>query len=163
MSRKYDPVWAKAYREENKEKIAEQRKIRMKANPEKSREECRKYYNANKEKFFTRRNNKLSNDVVFKIRTNLARRINHSVKKGFKSNKTLELLGCSPEDLKKHLEVQFTEGMTWDNYGIRGWHIDHIVPCASFNLSNPEEQKKCFHYTNLQPLWWYDNLSKSNK
>ena len=105
----------------------------------------------------------MSNDVVFKIRTNLARRINHSVKKGFKSNKTLELLGCSPEDLKKHLEVQFTEGMTWDNYGIRGWHIDHIVPCASFNLSNPEEQKKCFHYTNLQPLWWYDNLSKSNK
>lgn len=53
--------------------------------------------------------------------------------------------------------------MSWENYGIRGWHIDHIKPCASFDLSIIEEQKECFHYTNLQPLWWHENLAKSDK
>jgi len=50
--------------------------------------------------------------------------------------------------------------MSWDNYGYRGWHIDHIRPCASFDLTDPEQQRECFHYTNLQPLWWQDNLRK---
>ena len=80
-----------------------------------------------------------------------------------KSAATLELLGCSVEELKKHLENQFIKGMTWNNYGLHGWHIDHIKPCASFDLTKEEEQRKCFHYTNLQPLWAKDNLSKSNK
>ena len=53
--------------------------------------------------------------------------------------------------------------MTWKNWGVKGWHLDHIIPCASFDLSLPEEQKKCFHYTNLQPLWAEDNLSKGSK
>jgi hypothetical protein len=53
--------------------------------------------------------------------------------------------------------------MSRDNYGYRGWHVDHIVPCSAFDLTNIEEQKKCFHYTNLQPLWAKDNLSKGNK
>jgi len=61
------------------------------------------------------------------------------------------------------LETKFLEGMDWDNYGIYGWHIDHIKPCSLFNLENIEEQKKCFHYTNLQPLWAIDNLKKGNK
>ena len=63
------------------------------------------------------------------------------------------------------MESQFTLGMNWDNYG-RGkgkWNIDHIIPCDSFNLLDEEEQKKCFHYTNLQPLWFEDNLYKANK
>jgi hypothetical protein len=70
------------------------------------------------------------------------------------------LLGCSIEFLKKHLETQFTEGMSWDNYTYYGWHIDHIKPCKLFDLSKPEEQQKCFHYSNLQPMWWHDNLIK---
>jgi hypothetical protein len=78
-----------------------------------------------------------------------------------KVGKTIELAGCSLEDLMKHLESKFTEGMTWENYG--RWHIDHIRPCASFSLEDPEEQKKCFHWTNLQPLWAIDNLRKSDK
>ena len=63
-------------------------------------------------------------------------------------------------ELKAYLELQFTDGMTWENRG--NWHIDHIRPCASFDLTDPEQQKQCFHYTNLQPLWAADNLAKSD-
>ena len=73
---------------------------------------------------------------------------------------TMEYVGCSIEALRTHLENQFTEGMTWDNPG--EWHIDHIKPCASFNLDIEEERHACFHYTNLQPLWGPDNLRKSD-
>lgn len=82
---------------------------------------------------------------------------------GFKSNKTIRLLGCSMIELSRHLESQFKSGMNWENYTFRGWHIDHIQPICSFNLTKEEEQKKCFHYTNLQPLWWYENLSKGGR
>jgi len=71
------------------------------------------------------------------------------------------LLGCSISFLKIFLEAKFKEGMTWENHG--EWHIDHIKPCASFNLLNDDEQKKCFNYTNLQPLWALENLSKGFK
>ena len=63
--------------------------------------------------------------------------------------------------MKQYLESLFTEGMTWDNYG--EWHVDHIIPCDFFDLDIYSERKFCFHYTNLQPLWAYDNISKSNK
>lgn len=75
---------------------------------------------------------------------------------------TESLNGCSWEQLKQHLEQQFNEGMTWDNYG-SVWHIDHIIPIASFNLTVKEEQVKCFHYTNLQPLFAKDNLTKGSR
>ena len=162
MSKMNSEYW-KAYRKKNKERISEQRKAKRKLNPEKYREQCRKYYNTNKKKFFAKRIDKVHRDVGFRIRINLARRINHSVKKGLKSRKTLELLGCSIEELKIHLQSQFKEGMSWDNYGYRGWHIDHIRPCASFNLEDPEEQKLCFNYKNLQPLWSQENFLKSDK
>ena len=74
-----------------------------------------------------------------------------------------ELIGCEPSELREHIEQQFQPGMTWDNHSIDGWHIDHILPCSSFDLTDKEQQKKCFHYTNLQPLWAKDNLSKSDK
>ena len=70
-----------------------------------------------------------------------------------KSKSSIELLGCNVDFLKEYIESKFTSGMSWDNRGIHGWHIDHILPCASFDLSDPEQQKQCFHYTNLQPLW----------
>jgi hypothetical protein len=76
-------------------------------------------------------------------------------------NKIMKLIGCNIEQLKQHLQNQFKLGMSWDNHG--KWHIDHIRPCASFDLSKPEEQRKCFHYTNLQPLWAEENISKKDK
>lgn len=74
-----------------------------------------------------------------------------------------KLLGCSPSDLRKHIEALFKPGMSWDNYGYRGWHIDHIKPCASFDLTDPNQREQCFHFSNLQPMWAEDNLSKGAK
>lgn len=84
-------------------------------------------------------------------------------KKATKCAGTASLIGCTMEFLKARLESQFKPGMTWDNYGRKGWQVDHIIPCASFDFSDPEQQRKCFHFSNLQPLWWHENLSKSDK
>jgi hypothetical protein len=72
-----------------------------------------------------------------------------------------ELLGCSINEFKKHLESKFSNGMSWDNYGSGGWHIDHVLPCAVYDLKDPDEQKKCFHYSNLQPMWAIENFDKN--
>ena len=77
-----------------------------------------------------------------------------------KPTKTTDLIGCSISFLMKHLEDLFVDGMTWENYGLYGWHVDHIVPISSFDLTCEKQQKECFHYTNMQPLWAFDNLSK---
>ena len=73
----------------------------------------------------------------------------------------MKLTGCNILFLKEYLEAKFKKGMNWENYGV--WHVDHIKPCASFNLMKKEEQEKCFHYTNLQPLWAIENIKKGKK
>lgn len=100
-------------------------------------------------------------NIGLRIRGSLALRIWGTVKKGYKSATTMKLVGCSIEFLKIHLQNKFKPGMTWTNYG--AWHIDHIRPCASFDLSKPTEQRKCFNFTNLQPLWAKENLSKGKR
>jgi len=96
----------------------------------------------------------------YKITKNMRCRLWHAVKaQGTdKTARTFELVGCSSTELMQHLEAQFAEGMTWENYG--EWHVDHIKPCAAFDLTCPEQQKTCFHFSNLQPLWGPDNCSK---
>jgi len=74
--------------------------------------------------------------------------------------KTIELLGCDIGTFKKHIETKFRDDMCWEK---RNFVLDHIIPCASFDLSDVEQQKKCFHYTNFQPLTWDENSKKSNK
>lgn len=80
-----------------------------------------------------------------------------------KAASSIELIGCTITELRQHLEAQFTDGMSWANHGRNGWHIDHIRPCVSFDLTDPEQQRQCFHYTNLQPLWAADNIRKGAK
>jgi hypothetical protein len=75
------------------------------------------------------------------------------------NSRTTDIIGCSPQELKEHLEKQFVSGMTWENRN--EWHIDHIIPLSS--AKTEEELYKLCHYTNLQPLWAEDNLKKSNK
>lgn len=103
-----------------------------------------------------------------KKRFSIEQRIKNSLRsrlyafvKGKNTKSSFEFVGCSIDELKKHLSSQFTKGMSWENYG--RWHIDHIKPCASFDLSNEEEQHKCFNYSNLQPLWAKDNFKKGAK
>jgi len=107
---------------------------------------------------YTRR----KNDPLYLLRRTLRGRFLRAVTAQFKETSVINLVGCSIEELRDYLQSKFKEGMNWENHGIHGWHIDHIKPCSSFNLSNLEEQKICFHYTNLQPLWAQDNLSKSD-
>jgi hypothetical protein len=78
-----------------------------------------------------------------------------------KKTSSLGLIGCSVEFLKSYIEQRFTVGMSWDNYG--RWHVDHVIPLASFDLTKISEQRKAFHYSNMQPLWKDDNLSKSDR
>ena len=74
---------------------------------------------------------------------------------------SIDILGCTINDFKTHIENNFKDGMTWDNYSYYGWHIDHIIPLSSAN--SDEELMKLCHFTNLQPLWYLENLKKSNK
>jgi len=106
-------------------------------------------------------NNRYKNNINYKVKSCIQARIRSAIKNNYKAARTTELLGCSIEYLKVHLESQFQFGMSWDNYG--DWHIDHKVPCAKFDLSSPEQQMACFHYSNLQPLWMIDNVRKGDK
>lgn len=155
----------KRYYEENKDKIYETTKAYRERNIEWYRSYNRQYYKENAEKI--KENSKKSlyrrieNDIGFKILQRLRKRMYDAVKGTVKSARTIELIGCSTDKLRKHLEKQFTDGMTWDNYG--EWHVDHIIPCANFDFTKESDQRECFHYTNLQPLWAVDNIRKSNK
>lgn len=101
-------------------------------------------------------------EAGYKIERILRTRISNALFVGRKSAKTLELLGCSVDFLREHLEKQFLPGMAWENHG-PVWHVDHILPCAAFHLQHSEEQEICFHWTNLQPLFVNDNLIKGSK
>jgi hypothetical protein len=81
----------------------------------------------------------------------------------YPSSKIGKLIGCSKPDLIAHIEAQFTRGMSWANYGRHGWWIDHIKPCATFDLTKPKQQRACFNYLNLRPLWRTDNLRRPRK
>lgn len=109
------------------------------------------------------RNKRRKEDMFFKIKSNLSSRLSDLINKRSLSTNTLELIGCDSQTFLNHIESQFTEGMTWNNYGLKGWHVDHIKPLSSYDLTNETEVKKACHYTNLQPLWWEDNLKKGSK
>ena len=109
--------------------------------------------------------NKYNTDINYRLKTNIRSKITDilNMQNILKKERTIKYLGCSIKEFKIYLENKFQEGMSWDNYGKYGWHVDHIIPCSSFDLTDIEQQKICFHYTNLQPLWAKDNLQKSNK
>ena len=165
----------KIYYQNNKEIILLKHK-KYKASHKKEtsirNKEYRKKYKAShkqeiRESSNKRQKIKKATDLNFKILCNLRTRILGALKRNSKSASTKELLGCTIAQLKQHLKSQFTKGMTWKNHGNgwlgkKEWHIDHIIPCASFDLSKASEQKECFHYSNLQPLWALDNLIKGS-
>jgi len=156
-----NPEWVynrhKKWREENSELSNEIRRNWLNKNPEK-RKEYRENYKLRKHE---RRKERRDNDPVFNLTNRMRCRIWKylNILEITKRNKTFDIVGCSPEFLKKHLENQFIDGMSWDNRS--EWHIDHIIPLSS--AKTEDELYKLCHYTNLQPLWAEDNLKKSNK
>lgn len=137
-SRKEDRnSYNRKYQKDNKDRLNEYKKSKRKENPDKFRE---KY----KSRFYS--------DPQFRLSQNLRTRMRKALERGSKSGKSLELLGCTIPELKSYLEDRFLPTMTWENYGTL-WHIDHVIPCAFFNLTDPEQQKLCFNYANLQPLF----------
>ena len=135
------------------------------------REDCKGYNNKNKEhltEYYSRyhkenrERKKLlrRNNPKIRVAGNLRNRLYKAVTKKFQG--IMSLVGCELDELLLHLENQFIEGMTWDNYGTY-WEIDHIKPCNAFDLEDLNEQLKCFHYTNLQPLTVTENRKKSSK
>ena len=143
----------KKYYQKNKEKVRE----RIKIWTEKNKDKIRLYTQQNRSKlseYFSKYDkNRLLTDIEYKIRKGLSRRINMAVRNqnSIKAYKTMDLVGCSIQQLREHLEKQFTEGMSWNNYG--KWEIHHIIACTYFILTELEQQKLCFNYTNLKPLW----------
>lgn len=129
---------------------------------EKANIAAKAYYKANKDKIREYKKTwireKIATDPQFKLTHRLRTRVYNAVKGTVKSATTIELIGCEVEHLMEHLAESFTPGMSWDNYG--DWHVDHIIPCAEFDLTKEAEQRACFNYRNLQPLWAFDNMSK---
>ena len=129
--RKNNPTWIPLWKKRNKEKLRTQERAWKKI--------------------------KRLTDPNFKLCDNFRRRVNIALKGKIKSERTMKLIGCHPDFLRKFLEDQFTTGMTWENYSYTGWHVHHIKACKDFDLTDPIQQKVCFHYSNLKPMWVADH------
>lgn len=139
------------WRKNNKERVAELASLSFKRNREKSYKYKKEYYNKHKD------------DIIYKLVYRVRNRTKNAIraKKFYKNFKYPDYIGCSREELKLHIEKQFTEGMTWEKFFSGEIHIDHIIPIGK--AESPEEVFKLSHYTNLQPLWAKDNLKKGAK
>ena len=152
----------KEYWENNKEKCKDLQKTYRLNNVEKESNRRKLWLKSNKNKINDYRKKQRLEHPTYRLSENIRRRLNTFLKSNniTKKNKTFDVVGCSPEFLKEHLEKQFTEGMSWELMG-QHIHIDHIIPLSSANTE--EEVYKLCHYTNLQPLWAEDNLKKGSK
>lgn len=167
----------------NKEKIKERHKVRYRKNRQKTLDRQAKYRSHNPElikrraahtyqkykarlriqrRSYNRRYymQRIAVDIQFKLIKRIRSRMNKMVSRDTKSGSSIKDLGCSVRELKIYLEIKFQPGMTWENWGIDGWHIDHIKPLSGFNLTDRQQFLAACHYSNLQPLWALDNMIK---
>jgi hypothetical protein len=153
----------KLYRLKNLEKIKNYQKHWR----ENNKDWIKKYNTENKTKIRNVinkwRTKKYHDDILYKLELLYRNRLNQFLKSSGirKKTKTTQMLGCSYQQLKLHIEQLFKIGMSWHNYGYYGWHIDHIIPLDS--AKNENDLIKLCHYTNLQPLWANENIKKRNK
>jgi len=119
----------------------------------------------NKDRVNAMRREKMKANPSFRVAATFRSRLSALVANGLaiKSKSIMKLLGCSIGEFLNHLELLFLQGMSWDNYGKNGWEIDHVIPCAHFDLTLEDHQKRCFHFSNHQPLWACDNRSKGDR
>jgi len=153
--------WAR----DNADKVKERQRLRPRARTTGSgTEQARRWREANRQRLreYTRdyEGRRRREDVLFRLAKNARGRLRQALQGGVKLGRTFDLIGCTPEQLKAYIEAKFAAGMTWENWGRDGWHIDHIRPLSSFDLTDECELKAACHFTNLQPLWAAENLSK---
>ena len=148
------------YEYNNNPKIKEWKKCNFIKNKDKIYERNRNWNKNNRDKVNNYVKQKKKYDILYKLRCSYRARtaIFLSQRNYKKTSSITKMLGCSPDELKLHIEKQFTKGMSWDNWNLEGWHIDHIIPLAS--ATTEKEVYKLCHYSNLQPLWALDNLKK---
>jgi len=162
--------YEREYYLKNKESYLESMRKQRESSPVRIFQREKEYRFINREKIneYHRhwKNNKRSQNVEYKLRENMSRRIRYELntvdKTGTKKNKsTLSYMGTSTSNLKTYLESRFEIGMSWQNYGT-SWHIDHIIPCAFWEQRNALQSVLCWHYLNLNPLWAFSNKSKKD-
>lgn len=157
---------AKKYYQNNKQIIAVRSKVYVEKNREQANSRNKEWCNNNKERISKRSNERYRHKKVTNPQYCLALMLRGRFRDALKAQrvtsklKAVTLIGCTIEECKQHIEGQWLPGMNWSNNTIRGWHIDHIKPVNTFDLTDPEQQKQCFHYTNLRPLWGKDNQSR---
>ncbi len=157
------------WRHDNPERSRDLKRGWYDSNPDKAKEIKSKWASTNIEQrrissanYNAKRRSAVRGRLEDAVRSN----INNNIRRGTKfGRKTFDILGYSLSDLQSHLEAKFTDGMTWDNYGRGGWHIDHRRPLVSFDYETPDcpEFKQAWALSNLQPLWEIDNISKGSK
>lgn len=153
----------RAYQQRNAERLREYRRAHYEANREHYRAIDREWRKANKEKKRTYWRERMANEPQVRLARALRTRLNMAISREYRAGSAVRDLGCSIAELCGHLEAQFLPGMSWENYGPRGWHIDHIVPLSSFDLTDRGQLLVACNFENLRPLWAADNLSKGAK
>lgn len=148
----------------NADKVVEIKKQWLKANARKRSEVVRRYAQRNPEKILANLRRRRLNPHQ-RLRDALSARLNQAIRKQSCGIKTIEMLGCSLTDFVIYLESKFEVGMSWENYGNKKgqWSVDHIIPCAIFDLTKLEHRLRCFHFSNLQPMWHIKNMRKNAK
>ncbi len=148
------------YCEKHRERVRESNRLSYQRLRKRRLADKRIYFQKNKAAINLRRRRVLQTNMALRIEDALRRRINNALKKQFadRAHRFRDLVGCSPMELKDYIESKFSARMGWDNRAL--WHIDHIRPCVTFDLTDPAQQRACFHFLNLQPLWIVDNLQK---
>lgn len=144
--------------------VLERRRLKSKEwvlkNKERRSEISRESYKNTKKQKFAYHYNRLKTDVQYKLRANLRHRLSYIKDR---NGSSIRDLGCTLVELRVYLESKFLPGMSWENWAPNGWHIDHIIPLSSFDLTDREQFLKACHYSNLQPLWAIDNRIKGAK
>jgi len=161
-------IQKKTYNEQNLEKYKQDVKLRYQKKllkdaqwSQKDRLKYKEYYTQYNKEYQKQRRSK---DITFRILGNLRHRMNLALRQSTKTTTTIDLIGCTVEEFRNYISNLWKAGMSWENYGNKDgqWSIDHIIPCTFFDLTDPVEQKQCFHYTNCQPLWHLENIKKRN-
>ena len=175
---KYEQV--RKWQEENKDYVKEQKRGYYLENQAEFAQKSQERYEANKESILQKAREDYQNpevkarknvqqkerrriDPIFAMKNNMRSRLSMAVRDYIdcKKNSQVGYLGCDWETFVKHIESKFKDGMAWDNYGKKGWHIDEVIPCAAWDFNNPDHMKACWHWSNRQPMWAKDNMSKN--